>query len=260
MTPSSKTPQADLLRRFDAAITRITRDGKGHVRFGWIEYLIQVLIVTSLFAFAAETLPNLPSDQRRALRIFEIVSIGVFSVEYVVRLTLSRPRWRYLFSFLGLIDLIAILPFYLSLGIDLRSLRVFRLLRLFRILKLARYSAAMRRFHRAFVIAREELILFGATALILLYLAAVGIYHFENEAQPEVFTSIFDSLWWAVATLTTVGYGDIYPVTSGGRLFTFFVLLLGLGVVAVPTGLIASALSKAREEEDNPESGDGVNG
>ena len=91
--------------------------------------------------------------------------------------------------------------------------------------------------------------LFGSAALIILYLSAVGIYYFENEAQPEAFKSVFHSLWWAVATLTTVGYGDVYPITAGGRIFTFFVLAVGLGIVAVPSGLIASALSQAREEQ-----------
>ncbi len=152
-------------------------------------------------------------------------------------------------SFLGVIDFVAILPFYLSLGIDLRSIRAFRLLRLFRLFKLACYSRAIRRFHRAFLIAREEVILFLVVTVILLYLAAVGIHHFEYEAQPEVFTSLFHSLWWAVTTLTTVGYGDTYPVTVGGRVFTFFILLIGLGVVSVPAGLVASALSKARQME-----------
>lgn len=94
-----------------------------------------------------------------------------------------------------------------------------------------------------------SLVLFGAIALITFYLSAVGIYYFENPAQPEKFSAIFDSMWWALATLTTVGYGDVYPITAGGKVFTFFVLAIGLGIVAVPTGLIASALSKAREEE-----------
>jgi len=124
------------------------------------------------------------------------------------------------------------------------------LLRLFRVFKLVRYSKAIQRFHRAFVIAREELVLYFAVTLLLLYMAAVGIYFFENKAQPDVFTSVPHSLWWAVATLTTVGYGDVYPITAGGRLFTFLVLIIGLGVVAVPAGLVASALSKAREMDD----------
>lgn len=145
--------------------------------------------------------------------------------------------------------MLAVLPFYIASGIDLRSLRVFRLLRLFRILKLLRYSQAICRFHRAFVLAKEELVLFSAVASILLYLSAVGIYYFEHDAQPDQFSSIFHSLWWAMATLTTVGYGDVYPITLGGRAFTFLVLMLGLGVVAVPTGLVASALSQARKEE-----------
>lgn len=129
-------------------------------------------------------------------------------------------------------------------------MRAFRLLRLFRILKLARYNAAIRRFHRALVIAKEEIILFLCITIILLWLSAVGIYYCEHEAQPEAFKSVFHGLWWAVTTLTTVGYGDVYPVTLGGRIFTFFVLLIGLGIVAIPTGLFSSALSKARQIED----------
>ncbi|MCA9238865.1 MAG: two pore domain potassium channel family protein [Planctomycetales bacterium] len=140
--------------------------------------------------------------------------------------------------------------FYVSSGVDLRSLRALRLLRLFRILKLTRYSRAVQRFHRALLIAKEELVLYFSVTLLLLYLAAVGIYYFEHEKQPETFASVFHSLWWAVATLTTVGYGDVYPMTAGGKCFTFLVLLVGLGVVSVPAGLVASALSKARELED----------
>ena len=126
---------------------------------------------------------------------------------------------------------------------------MFRLLRLVRILKLLKYNEAVKRFNRALKIAKEELTLFGFVAGILLYLSAVGIYYFENEAQPEQFKSVFHSLWWAITTLTTVGYGDIYPITTGGRVFTFFVLTVGLGVIAVPTGILASALSQARQEE-----------
>jgi voltage-gated potassium channel len=227
----------------------ITRDTKGRVSFGAWDYLIQALIVLSLVDFAFETLPDLSDAWRGRLRAFEVFSISVFTVEYLLRIGLSRPPRSYAFSFLGIIDLLAILPFYLATGLDLRSLRAFRLLRLFRILKLARYSGAAQRYHRAFLIAREELVLFGATALIALYLTSVGIYYFENPVQPDKFSSVFSSMWWAICTLTTVGYGDIYPITVGGRIFTFFVLVIGLGVVAVPSGLIASALSKAREEE-----------
>ena len=166
----------------------------------------------------------------------------------------DRKR-QFVFSFFGLIDLAAILPFYLASGLDLRALRAFRPLRLFRVVKLLRYSQAIQRCHRACVIAKDELVLFAAVALILLYLSAVGIYYFETDKQPDVFASVFDGLWWAVGTLTTVGYGDIYPVTAGGRVFTFVVLMIVLGVVAVPTGLIASALSKAREEETGSQHG-----
>lgn len=210
---------------------------------------VQFLIIVSLVTFSIDTLPDLSPATSEILRYFEIFTVAVFTVEYFLRVYVSDSKPAFIFSFYGLIDLLAILPFYLSTGLDLRSLRIFRLLRLVRVFKLLRYNRAIHRFHRALMIVREELILFGFVALIMLYLSAVGIYYFENEAQPELFSSVLHSLWWAVTTLTTVGYGDMYPVTAGGRFFTFLVLMLGLGVVAVPTGLVASALTQAREEE-----------
>ena len=212
---------------------------------------IQALIVVSLISFSLDTLPDLSASQRTALYAIEVFCVAVFTIEYALRLCVADRKLKFATSFFGLIDLMAILPFYLSLGIDLRSIRAVRLLRVFRIFKLARYNRAVRRFHRALLIAREEIILFGMVALMVLYLAAVGIYYFEREAQPEKFASVFHSLWWATTTLTTVGYGDVYPVTLGGRCFTFLVLLVGLGIVSVPAGLVASALSKAREIEDS---------
>ena len=144
----------------------------------------------------------------------------------------------------------SILPFYVALGVDLRSLRALRFLRLFRILKLVRYNRALNHFNAAIKSAKEEILLFIMVTLILMYFSAVGIYYFENEAQPEHFSSIFDSLWWAIITLTTVGYGDVYPITVGGKVFTFFILMIGLGIVAIPTGIISSALTRSVDKKD----------
>lgn len=213
---------------------------------------IQLLIVVSLVTFSIETLPNLSESARWWLRAIEIVTVAIFTVEYLLRVIVADNKWKFVFSFFGIVDLLAILPFYISTGIDLRSVRVFRLLRLFRIFKLVRYSNAIQRFHRALLLAREELILYFFMTLLLLYVAAVGIYYCENDAQPDKFASVFDSLWWAVATLTTVGYGDTYPVTAGGKVFTFMVLIVGLGVIAVPAGIVSSALATAREMEARP--------
>ncbi|QDT26613.1 Cyclic nucleotide-gated potassium channel [Gimesia panareensis] len=214
------------------------------------DVVIQALIILSLVGFSIETLPNLPVEYRRMLRITEIVCVVIFTFEYIARIIVASNKRAFIFSFFGIVDALAILPFYLATSLDLRSLRSFRLLRLIRILKLARYNAAAKRFHRAFLIAKEEIALFLFASLIVLYLAAVGIYHFEYPAQPEAFSSVFHSLWWAVTTLTTVGYGDMYPITAGGKFFTFLILVIGLGIVSVPAGLVASALSKAREMED----------
>jgi len=216
----------------------------------YFAFFIQSLILVSLITFSIETLPDISDDSRSVLTFVERFLVGIFTIEYLLRIHVADKKTGFIFSFFGLVDLLAILPFYLSIGLDLRSIRIFRLLRLFRLFKLLRYNQAIKRFHRALMIAKEELVLFSCVTAILLYLSAVGIYYFEHAAQPEQFQSIFHSLWWAVATLTTVGYGEIYPITIGGKVFTFFVLMLGLGVVAVPTGLVSSALSQVRSEEN----------
>lgn len=208
---------------------------------------IQVLIVLSIVAFTVETLPDLSQEMRDALRYFEVFVIAVFTVEYLLRLWLSERPLAFFFSFFGITDLLVILPFYLQLGLDLRSLRILWLFRLFRLFKLVRYVDAAKRIGDAFRLIRVDLAVFGMGALFVFYLAAVGIYFFEKDAQPETFASVFHSFWWALATLTTVGYGDVYPVTVGGKIFTFFTLMIGLGVFAVPTGLITMAIVSTRE-------------
>lgn len=223
--------------------TTATKSGR------YFTFFIHCLIVLSLITFSLETLPDLPLQWRGILSTVETFIVVVFTLEYLLHLYLAKKRIKFIFSFYGLIDLLAILPFFLMGGLDLIGLRAFRILRLMKIFKLFRYNKAMSRFHRAFDIVKEELVIFGFIAFVMFYLSAVGIYYFENPAQPEAFKSVFHSLWWALITLTTVGYGDMFPITAGGKIFTFFVLSTGLGVVAVPTGLISSALYQARQEE-----------
>lgn len=216
------------------------------------DYFIQVLILLSLIAFSLETLPNNSERTINFLNAFEVVCVIVFTIEYVLRIYVSKHPFKYIFSFYGVIDLLAIFPFYLQAAVDLRGLRAFRVFRIFRALKLVRYNRALQRIHLAVKIIKEEIVLFFIITLILIYLTSCGIYFFENEAQPELFSSIFHSLWWSIVTLTTVGYGDVYPITAGGKIFTFVVLIIGVGIVTVPAGLAASALSKAREiEQEN---------
>ncbi|MFX0142011.1 MAG: ion transporter [Candidatus Hodarchaeota archaeon] len=209
------------------------------------DFFIQFLIIFSIISFSVETLPDLNLNIKNLLNQLELIIVIIFTVEYTLRLIVSDRKLKFIFSFFGLIDLLAILPFYIAVGIDLRSIRIFRLFRLFRSFKLLRYSNAILRFKNAISMIKEELIVFLFATLFLLFFSSVGIYYFENSAQPDNFKSVFDCLWWAVVTLTSVGYGDIYPITIGGKIFTFFILIIGLGIVAVPTGLIASALTKS---------------
>lgn len=216
----------------------------------YFAYFIQALILISILTFSIETIPSLSPETREILRISEIICVVVFTIEYLLRIYVADRKLKFIFSFFGIIDLVAILPFYLAFGVDLRSLRAIRFLRLFRILKLVRYNRAMNHFSRAMKTAKEEIQLFIFITLMLIYFSAVGIYYFENQAQPEHFTSIFDSLWWAIITLTTVGYGDVYPITVGGRVFTFVILMIGLGIVAIPTGIISSALTRSVDKKE----------
>lgn len=209
---------------------------------------IQALIILSLVCLAVETLPGITPQQQAILDLIETVLIVIFTVEYLVRFYVSRAK--YAFSFFGIVDLLSVLPFYLALGVDMQHLRAFRFLRLIRILKLARYSGATRRLHRALIIAREEIVLYLILTLILFYLAAAGIYFFEHEAQPEAFASIFHSIYWAAISISSVGYGDMSPITVGGKIFTCLIVLIGLGIVAAPAALFASALTAARDMED----------
>lgn len=208
------------------------------------DLFIQALILLSLVSFSFETLPNLDEGTKEWFNAFELISVCLFSVEYLLRVFLSKNPYKYIFSFFGIIDLLAILPFYLASGIDLRSIRIFRLFRLFRVFKLLKYNDALDRVSDAFASVKKELVVFGVATIFLLYVAAVGIYYCENPAQPEQFKSVFHSLWWAVTTLTTVGYGDMYPITVGGKIFTTFVVFIGMGMVAIPTGLLASSFVK----------------
>lgn len=205
-------------------------------------FFIQFFIILSLISFAYETLPGLSLIELKILYLIEIVSVTLFTVDYLGQIFTSHKKIKYIFSFSGIVDLLSVLPFYLSLGLlDSRSLKILRIFRLFKLLK---YNKAMDRFIVATRSIKAELILFSFITLLILYVASVGIYYFEHDTQPEHFKSIIHSFWWSIVTLTTVGYGDVYPVTTGGRMFTFVLLMLGLAVVSIPAGLLASALNQ----------------
>ncbi len=221
-----------------------------HPRFGRaVPFFLLGLIVFSLASIAIESLPDLPEWAHDILYAIEVSTVAIFTVEYILRIVVAERPLRYIFSFYGLIDLIAILPFYLSLGGDYRVLRALRLVRLFWLFKMVRYTRAFDNLRKAIHQVRTELIAFVVVAALVIYICGVGIYIFEHDAQPDVYVSVFDGLWWAAVTLTTVGYGDVYPITAGGRLFTTLILFVGLGIIAVPTGLVSSALTSVREQQ-----------
>lgn len=220
-----------------------------------------ILILLNVVAFAAETVPAIGERYQAEFRIFNLISVAIFTVEYVLRIWSSvespvlstMPHWRARLVFalrpMQLIDLAAILPFYLSFffAIDLRILRV---LRLFRFLKLARYSPALVSIGR--VIVNERRALLGALMVMatLLLFASTGIYLLERHAQPEVFGSIPSAAWWALATLTTVGYGDVVPITPAGKVLGGLIMIFGLGMFALPIAIVASGFAQEANRRD----------
>lgn len=217
-------------------------DGTHPTRGTGVSLALQGVIIVSAISISLETLPDLSPPIFDLLRLVEFAALSVFVVEYITRLVCSPKPFRYAISFWGIVDLLACLPILMFVNSGWAALRTLRLLRLVRLLKLLHTNKALLRLERALLKSRGELMIFGILALIILYIAAVGIYIFENEAQPEAFSSIPISLWWAVVSFTTVGYGDIYPITAGGRIFTSAILFIGLGVIAVPTAIITTAL------------------
>lgn len=216
---------------------------------------IVALIIANGVAVVLESNPEIYSRNLEFFTIFELFSVAVFTVEYVMRLWACSehprfanvPAWRariaYASSPLALVDLLAIAPFYLALfiPIDLRYLRLFRLLRL---LKLSHYFDGLQVF--ASVLRREAGAIAGAllTMLIVIVISACLMFTVENAAQPGHFESIAQAIWWAVVTLTTVGYGDITPVTYAGKLLGMVIMLCGVGTMALPAGILAARFSE----------------
>lgn len=196
-----------------------------------------------------------------ALKSFEFFSIIVFTIEYLLRLWTApclyndcspiKSRIKYVFSFLAIIDLLSILPFYIPfiITVDLRVLRVLRIFRLFRLLKFNRYTRAMQNVFEVMKMKSIELISSVFIVLVLMLISSALMYSIEGEAQPEAFQNAFSGLWWAIATFTTVGYGDIYPITVAGKILGGVVSLLGIGLVAVPTGIISSGFMELNQKK-----------
>ena len=196
-----------------------------------------------------ESHKNISNIYGNSLFVFEAISIYVFSFEYLYRIYLSFRKnkfkgvFKYIFSVYGLIDLISILPFYLNqfVKLDGRFFRILRLFRLTRIFKLGRDSESLKLFIKALTAVKSELKFTLFLSILTILFSASAIYYLEHDAQPEKFSSITESVWWATVSLATVGYGDVYPITPGGKMFASIISLIGIGVVAIPTGIISAS-------------------
>ena len=232
-------------------------------RPSWLfDIAIRLLIALNVLVVVIETIPEAAAFAGEWFRLFDLFSVAVFSVEYLGRVwsctsdeRYRQPvagRIRFALTPLALIDLFAVLPFWLPMtGLDLRILRGVRLFRIFRILKIARYSRALRTFGRVFRSQSEELALTFALVAFLVLIASSLLYFAENPAQPDVFSSVPAAMWWGVVTLTTVGYGDVYPVTILGRVLGGVFALTAVLLIALPTAILGAAfVDELRREGD----------
>jgi voltage-gated potassium channel len=248
-------------RRIYHLVERVDADDRQGRAF---DLFIMALIALNVSAVMLETVEEVAAPYSAFFRVFEVFSVVVFSAEYLLRLWSCtsdtryrgglRGRVRYALTPLALIDLAAILPFYLEfLAVDLRFVRSLRLFRLLRVFKLARYSSSLRTLGRVLKSKREELLVTLFVVLIMLIFAASAMYYAERDDQPDKFSSIPAAMWWGVATLTTVGYGDVFPITPLGKLLGAVIAILGVGLFALPTGILASGfaeeLQKTRRHE-----------
>lgn len=224
------------------------------------EYFIMGLIVLNVMAVVLDTVNWIYVRYSTFFHVFEAFSIAVFSLEYILRVWTCTvdPRFRhpvkgrfhYMITPLAIIDLLAVLPFYLYFILpDMRFLRVVRLFRLFRVLKLARYSEALQTFFDVLKLKKEEMVIMVFTILILLIIFSSLLYEAEHAAQPEAFSSIPAAMWWGIVTLTTVGYGDLYPKTVIGKFIGSIVVILGIGLFALPAGVLASGFAEVLQRK-----------
>jgi voltage-gated potassium channel len=215
------------------------------------DIFIITLIGLNIVALILESVKAIQAFAPGLFSVFEVVSVIIFSLEYFGRVWSSveipkyhKPlsgRLRFMMTPLALVDLLAILPFYLPFtGIDLRFLRILRMMRIFRVAKLGRYSQSLQMLQRVMTVKKEQLVCSLFILLLLVIIAASMLYYAENGVQPEVFSSIPSSMWWAISTLTTVGYGDVYPVTGLGKLMASVIAVLGIGMFALPTGILGA--------------------
>lgn len=221
-----------------------------------VDGTLLALILLNVLASIVDTVQAVATAYGRELDGFERLSMLVFTAEYLVRVWAApvderyrgavRGRLRYVVTPLALVDLLAVAPFFLPVfGMDLRIARAFRLFRVFRLAKLARYVSALRLLGEVVRSRREELLLTAFGLLVLLTAASSLMFQAEHDAQPAAFSSIPATMWWAVATVTTVGYGDVVPVTPAGRLLGSLVAVLGVAFFALPTAILGSGFVEA---------------
>ena len=215
------------------------------------DIFILSLIMVNVAAVIIGTVQSVQARWGTILFAFEVFSVVIFTIEYIGRIWSCASDKRYAGGFRGrmrfvrqplpLVDLFAVLPFYLPfLGIDLRFIRAFRLFRIIRLAKAGRYYSSLSLIRDTMKARKEELILTLAVLALLLIVAASGIYYCEHDAQPQQFPSIPGAFWWAIVTLTTVGYGDAYPITIAGKFFASLVAIFGIGMFALPTGILGA--------------------
>ncbi len=231
----------------------------------FFDLFIITLIVLSVFAIILESYESLHVSYAAYFQTFEVITVIIFSIEYLLRIwtadllypTLGpiRSRLKFIFSFMGLVDLLAILPFFLPffLKMDLRFIRIMRVVRLLRIFKLSRYTRALRLAIDVFYEKRNELLISLFVTFILLLMSSTIMYNLEHDIQADKFPDIVSTFWWAIATLTTVGYGDVYPLTGWGKLISGLIALLGIGLVALPTGILSAGFIEKIDQKEHTE-------
>jgi voltage-gated potassium channel len=237
---------------------------KGGLIESIFEFFLVTVIILNILAIILDSVKDIHDEYAELLYRFEVASIVLYSIEYILRLysIVENPkyrdpvngRWKFAITPIAIIDLLAFVPFYLSfLPLDLRFLRIFRLLAVFRLFKIARYLHALKIFRQVIADRKEQLVLSFIFILFILVFISFIMFLAEHDAQPDAFSSIPATMWWGIATLTTVGYGDIVPVTTLGKFLGGIFAIAGVGLLALPAGILSSGFYEMLHTEHRKE-------
>lgn len=251
------------MESIERALYYIVDESDDHNKLSkFFNYFLMVLIILSVGEMALETDETIFNEYKYYFNVFDLFTVMVFSAEYIIRIVTAhlnpknkgKTRWQsikdYIFSFAGIVDLLSILPFYVNdIKFDSRVVKTLRLFRFLRVFKMARYNESMKDIVDVIRAKSSEIGVIMGLIMIIMIISSFIMFYAEHKDNSEQFPNVLSCLWWAIVTMTTIGYGDVYPITVWGKVVGSIMAILGIGLVAMPTGIISAGFLEKIDEK-----------